>query len=87
MPLAEGAFCYFPDNTADAIASGATNALIGAVERMRDFMVRSGQPDPLVLMSGGSAPRISPQLNGRCELVDNLVLEGLLLIAREDSRK
>jgi type III pantothenate kinase len=83
LPLLEGAFCYFPDNTADAIMSGAINALAGAIERMRGYLAQTGARDALVVLSGGSAPRILPQLNARCELVDNLVLEGLLEIAHD----
>lgn len=82
LPLAEGAFCYFPDNTADAIMSGALNALVGAIERMHGYMAQTGEPDALIVLSGGAAPRIAPRLNLCCELVDNLVLEGLLEIAR-----
>lgn len=87
LKFAEGTFCYFPDNTADAMMSGAINALAGAIERMRTYMRETGQahrPDePLTLLSGGTAPVLHPRLNARVELVDNLVLEGLLAIAGE----
>lgn len=83
LPLASGQFHYFPDNTADAIMSGAINALAGAIERVHRYMRETGQGDPLVIMSGGAAAQIRPQLNVRAELVDNLVLDGLLVIARE----
>lgn len=82
LPFKEGAFCYFPDNTADAIFSGAINALSGAIERMHGYMAQTGQPNALIVLSGGAAPVIEPRLNFKCELVDNLVLEGLLEIAR-----
>lgn len=83
LKLAEGAFHYFPDNTADAIMSGAINALAGAIERMQGYMCETGHAVPLVLMSGGTAAHIRPRLNVRTELVDNLVLDGLLVIARK----
>ena len=87
LKLAPGAFCYFPDNTVDAIMSGALNALAGTIERMRGYMEQTGQRNesgaPLVILSGGTAALIQPQLNGRTELVDNLVLDGLLVIARK----
>ena len=86
-----GAFYYFPDNTADAIMSGAVNALCGAIERMRGYMEETGQGSqgdgPLVVLSGGAAALIKPRLNVRVELVDNLVLEGLREIARESVEK
>lgn len=78
-----GRFTYFPARTADAIESGAINALAGAVERMLHFMEQAGQDAPLTIVSGGAARLIAPQLNGTVEVVDNLVLEGLVRIALE----
>ena len=78
-----GRFAFFPARTADAIESGAVNALAGAVERMRRFMQEAGQEAPLTVLSGGAAPVIAPQLTGPFEVVDNLVLEGLIRIALE----
>jgi len=80
----DGEFSYYPDNTANAIMSGAINALAGAVERMAGYMERTGQGAPLVVLSGGAAETLRPRLNANVELVDNLVLEGLLCIARND---
>jgi type III pantothenate kinase len=84
LKLAPGAFCYFPDNTADAIMSGALNALAGTIDRMCAYMTETGLGAPLALLSGGAAALIQPRLNVRCELVDNLVLDGLLEIALKD---
>ena len=78
-----GRFAFFPSRTADAIESGAVNALAGAVERMQRFMQQAGQAAPLTVLSGGAAQLIAPQLNGAVEVVDNLVLEGLIRIALE----
>ncbi len=77
----EGTFRYFPDNTGDAIASGAVNALTGAIERMQHYLEESTGATPAVVLSGGDADLIEKQLNARVMLVDNLVLEGLLQIA------
>ena len=76
-----GRFAFFPARTADAIMSGALNALAGAIERMDRFMREAGLSAPLVVVSGGTAGLIAPQLNVPAEVVDNLVLEGLLRIA------
>ena len=76
-----GAFYYFPDKTADAIASGAINALAGSVERMVRFMEETGQGTPRTVLTGGGASLLAPRLNAALEVVDNLVLEGLLRIA------
>jgi type III pantothenate kinase len=78
---ARGRFAFFPSRTADAIESGAVNALAGAIERMLRFMREAGQAEPLTLLSGGAARLVAPQLNGAVEVVDNLVLEGLVRIA------
>jgi type III pantothenate kinase len=78
-----GQFTFFPSRTADAIESGAVNALAGAIERMLTYLERAGRAAPLVVLSGGAAPLIAPHLNAVVEVVDNLVLEGLLRIALE----
>lgn len=81
----DGSFRYFPDNTGDAITSGAVNALAGAVERVRRFVAGTrGGVVPPVILSGGDAVLIEAQIDGEVLPVDNLVLEGLLRIARND---
>lgn len=77
----EGGFSYFPDNTGDAIASGAINALAGAVERMRGYLAETAGAAPQVVLSGGGAALIEGRIGGGVTVVDNLVLEGLLRIA------
>lgn len=82
LPLEPGAFHAFPDNTASAIHSGAVQAICGAVDRMRAALsVRTGG-EVAVLMSGGAAPVLAPHLHATV-LAPNLVLEGLVEIARE----
>lgn len=83
LALREGAFSFFPDNTGDAIASGALNALAGAVDRMCRYLVDTGESEPGVVLSGGDAALLNARLNGRTQVVDNLVLEGLVRIGRE----
>jgi pantothenate kinase type III len=46
-------------------------------------MEQAGQDRPLAIVSGGAAQFVAPQLNGTVEVVDNLVLEGLVQIALE----
>ncbi len=83
LHLQAGKFSFFPDSTGDAIASGAINALAGAVERMARFLEEAEQTSPWCVMSGGAAALIVPHLNLEVRVVDNLVLEGLLAIARD----
>jgi len=80
-----GRFAFFPSRTADAIESGVVNAHAGAIERMVRFMRQAGEAAPLTLVSGGAAQAIAPQINGAVEVVDNLVLEGLVRIALDSS--
>jgi type III pantothenate kinase len=80
LALQEGRFAYFPDNTGDAIASGAINALAGAVDRMCRHVSLTGEDDPVIVLSGGNADLLAPRLSDRVQVVDNLVLEGLVVI-------
>ena len=50
---------------------------------MYTYMGQTGQGVPQVLLSGGAAVTLQPRLNVRSELVDNLVLDGLLEIVRD----
>ena len=68
----------FPTNTSDALMSGGADAIAGAVARMhRKLMQRTGQ-EPLLLMSGGAAVKLSPITDLPFETVDTLIFDGLL---------
>ncbi len=81
LPLEEGAFEVFPRSTANAIHSGALQAVCGAIERMRTAFVAQREQVG-VIMSGGAAHRIAPLLAPAPVLAPSLVLEGLVEIAR-----
>ncbi|HET7728727.1 MAG TPA: type III pantothenate kinase [Usitatibacter sp.] len=80
---APGTFAPFPRSTPDAIASGAIQACVGSVRQLADAMAASGAPPAHVLLSGGAAPEIAPHLPIPFVIHENLVLEGLVFIARE----
>ena len=80
--LPAGRFVDFPTNTADAIYSGALHAVCGAIELARARLSTQGVPVRCYI-AGGAAPEIGPHLAAPVELVDNLVLEGVLAIAEE----
>lgn len=84
LRVQSGRFSFFPDNTGDAVMSGALNALAGAIDRMARYIVETGEGDPVVILSGGNAELLAPRLNGPPQLVDNLVLEGLVVIGAGD---
>jgi type III pantothenate kinase len=72
----------FPDNTPDAITTGAVLAGAGAIDRLAAAMSARGCPPGLIILSGGAARMLAPALALPHELHDNLVLDGLQLIAR-----
>jgi len=78
-----GCFKMLPTNSADAIHSGALRALAGAVEGMWRELLRSGAREPRCVLSGGFAPSLRELLTMPVVAVDNLVLEGLVRIARQ----
>jgi type III pantothenate kinase len=78
-----GALQDFPKSTADALHSGALRALAGAVHGMCTLLRQHEGGEPLCILSGGDAAMLSGELHRPCEIVDNLVLQGLLLIERE----
>ena len=82
LRLTEGAFAEFPASTPDAITSGALQACAGAVERMRDAMAGRDCTPSQVVLSGGAAAELAGRLPIPATIRENLVLDGLLLIAR-----
>ena len=74
---------FFPNNTGDAIMSGAVHALAGAIERMGSFMCASGQDSLRVILSGGTAEILRPLIALDAIAIENIVLEGLVAIAEE----
>ena len=79
----QGRYTAFPRNSADAITSGAIQALCGAVERMKNEMAAAGQGEPAVLVGGGAGGVLAEHLRMRARYVERLVLEGLVRIAGE----
>ena len=69
----------FPTNTSDALMSGGSDAIAGAVERMhRKLQQRTGEA-PVLIMSGGAAVKLASitDLTG-VEMVETLIFDGLL---------
>ena len=75
-----GAVVDFPTNTSDALTSGGTYAITGAIERLhRHLAQRSGQA-PRTLMTGGAAWKVAPWLAVEHEIVETLIFDGLLAL-------
>ncbi|HTN93606.1 MAG TPA: type III pantothenate kinase [Gallionella sp.] len=87
LKSSQGEYVPFPLNTADAIYSGAIQAICGAIERQYILLDDADAP---VVLSGGDAALLKPYLDqnqsmARLLVVDNLVLRGLLVMAQEDN--
>ena len=76
-----------PTNTRDALATGAIDAMVGAIEhghqrlsqRLRE---RGVSPAPRIVLTGGSAYRLLQHLSEGNTVIDSLVLEGVRLLAK-----
>ena len=73
----------FPVNTSDGLMSGGTFAMAGAIERMHRHLERHCKASPVTLMTGGAGWKMAPSLSTPFELVENLIFDGLLRMARE----
>lgn len=81
LPRAPGAYQDFPRQTQDAIRTGCLEAQLGAIERAYARLPGAA----LCFLSGGAAPALERQLELPLLRVDNLVLEGLRLLALNGS--
>ena len=72
----------FPTNTSDALTSGGTYAIAGAVERMVQHVRAHCAAEPACIMTGGAGWKMAPHMSVAFELVDNLLFDGLLEMAR-----
>lgn len=77
-----GEVVAFPTNTSDALTSGGTFAIAGAVERMMSHMRERFDQEPHCIMTGGAGWKMAPSMSTSFELVDNLIFDGLLTIAQ-----
>jgi type III pantothenate kinase len=73
----------FPTNTSDALTSGGTFAIAGAVQRMIDNLERRCGETPECIMTGGAGWKMAPSMSVKFELVDSLIFDGLLAIETE----
>lgn len=71
----------FPSNTSDALPSGGTYAIAGAVERMYQHLKEHCGEEPVCMMTGGAGWKMAPSMTRPFELVDQLIFDGLLEIA------
>ncbi len=83
LRLTEGEFRPFPASTPEAITTGSIQACVGAIERMAAAMAAHGAAPSRIVLSGGGATELRAHLSLPVAFNENLVLDGLLHIARD----
>lgn len=83
LPAAQGDYVDFPRNTRDAIVSGTVEALAGAVQRMHAHLSAHAGAPARCIAAGGAIHALVPHLPFPAAVNENLVLDGLLEIARD----
>ena len=81
-----GEVCNFPTNTSDALTSGGTFAIAGAVQRMADNLAAHCGQTPVCIMTGGAGWKMAPSMSIEVELVESLIFDGLLEVAQRRCR-
>ena len=75
-----GEVVAFPTNTSDALTSGGTYAIAGAIERMHRHLAERAAEAPLTLITGGAGWKMAPWVTVRHTLIDSLIFDGLLTL-------
>ena len=70
----------FPTNTSDALTSGGTYAITGAIERMHRHLAQRCAEPPLTFVTGGAGWKVRPSLGIEHELIESLIFDGLLVL-------
>ena len=68
----------FPTNTSDALMSGGSDAIAGAIERMHRKLLKRCGKEPALIMSGGAAVKLATISDLPFEMVETLIYDGLL---------
>lgn len=80
-----GVVTSYPIQTSDAVETGIVYALLGVIEKTIVTHAQQTQTSVAVIVTGGDAHLLLPYLNRDVQVVDNLVLEGLIVLAREEN--
>jgi type III pantothenate kinase len=86
LKVPTGEIVDFPTNTSDALMSGGSGAMAGAIERMVRKLRQKTGVAPALLMSGGAATKLAPITDLDFETIDQLIFEGLLVLEGESAR-
>ncbi|MDR0480184.1 MAG: type III pantothenate kinase [Burkholderiaceae bacterium] len=77
----------FPSNTSDALTSGGTYAIAGAVELMARHLEQRCGCSPAYIMTGGAGWKMLPFMTRPFKLIESLIFDGLLVIAQARAAK
>lgn len=75
----------FATSTRGGVYQGAVHALAGLIEHALGTMKLQLGETPLLLLHGGAADRVQPQLRTPVRLEPDLVLQGLAVMARQSA--
>jgi type III pantothenate kinase len=75
----------FANNTGQAILNGSLLAVSAAADRAVAEATSTLKAAPRVLLTGGDAERVARMMQSKPEIVPDLVLRGLALLARKPS--
>lgn len=78
-----GAYVKLPINTQDGMFSGAIQATCGAIERQKRML----SDNAAIILGGGAAKILQPHLSAPLQVVEDIVLRGINLMAREETTK
>jgi type III pantothenate kinase len=78
-----GAYERLPINTQDGMFSGAIQATCGAIERQKRML----SDNAAFILGGGAAQILQPHLSEPLLVVEDIVLRGINLMAREETTK
>jgi type III pantothenate kinase len=83
LAISHGVCHDFPRSTADAIESGLRAAQVGAIETLREHLSRREVRPVRVVLSGGDAQGVAASMGVAPRIVEDMVLEGLLWLAKQ----
>ncbi len=79
-----GNYRVFPQNTNDAVESGVIQCMMGAIDRMYNFLsLQVNHPIEVCFITGGGASKLIPYIKIPVTVIENLVLRGLIIIAND----
>jgi type III pantothenate kinase len=82
-----GSVCDFPTNTSDALTSGGTYAIAGAIERMFSALQHRCGIKPWCYVAGGAGWKMTQHIPVPHELIESLVFEGLLTLGHHRTQQ